>query len=274
MDNNTNMTILSTMYCNTTKEQVDRIKQKEQIDKIKQLCITKTNVLEELTKAEIPYTWETVNDYAINDKKRIIEVRLYLPGNILYGRTCYETLLHTDDAHLIALYEALSILVPTKSQSQPVQQQSVTEESIPLATSNQNKALSNDEIMNIVQQQSAAAKETSQITTAEQMKNDPRTEIPFEEVSLEQEELNKILGSHSQSPVVPEKQTPQNGFGFTQEQIQKVLDFKKTFNVTTDEMFGSYINAWNNKYSKKEDLNGTNIESFLKWVSTLGKAPY
>jgi hypothetical protein len=249
---------------------------KEQFEAIKQLPINETNVLEELAKAGHPFTWETVSEHGIDENTGVIEVRLYIPGLILYGRKVYS--LGTEEfktAHISALYEAIKPILgatTTVQQSAPVSVQQPVQQSNPI------QPLSNDEIMNIVQQQSAATQdkeEPKKINTAEDWLNDTREEIPFDEVNLSNDELNKLLSGNAQSqPTAPVQQTPQQpALGFTPEQIQKMKEFKQRYNITTDEILGSYINAWNNKLSRKEDLNGSNIDSFLEWTTMLGKAP-
>lgn len=258
--NENNLTILSNMYCTALKETAE---------KIKQISITENNVIEELTAAGIPFTWETVNDYGINTDIRILEIRVYLPGNILYGRTSYG-LNDVNIAHKKAIYDAMKCLIPINSnvvKETHVVIQQPTEK--PIQQSNITQALSPDEIFNLVEQAStkdASAKEFEKIAEAE--RNGVPTEVPFDESDTS--ELDQILSGTSTS--APAQQS--GPMGFSQEQIQSMVSFKQKFNITNDEMLGTYINAWNNKLSKKEDLTSDNISAFLKWAEQLGKAPY
>lgn len=272
MNTKSSVEILSEMFSVGTKEQVETIGK---------LSINETNVLEELAKAGLPFTWETIKEHSIDEYSRAIEVRLYVPGFILYGRKVYS--IGTDEcktAHTYALYDAIKPLlnnnfaVKQNNISQPMQEQQPVQ---PMQQTSTTQPLSSDEIMNIVQQQSNAnqQQQSTKITTAEQMKEDPREEIPFEDIDMSSEELDKMLTGNATS--APQQQAPQsqgNGsMGFSTEQIQRMIEFKKRYNITTDEVLGSYINAWNNKLSRKEELNGSNVDSFLEWTNLLGKAP-
>ena len=99
------------------------------------------------------------------------------------------------------------------------------------------------------------------------MNNDNREEIPFEEIQLPESELDKMLSGNIQSSV------PVTPTSFTQEQIQRMNNFKQKFGIKTDEDFGKFVNAWDKKYSNKRDITPANIESFLKYVEDLGEFP-
>lgn len=227
---------------------------------------TPKTVLDQLTKTGIKYTWETVKDERIDNQQSVIEVRIYLPGNILYGRYVYKTT-EASDAHLYAINNAIKMIVPVYESVKPVEQIEQT----PVQQSSQtNTPLSQEEILNMVQQQN------TKITTAEQFNNDTRKEIPFEDVDMDLNELNNLLSGNPVSKTYEEPQPiqqPVSSHGFTQVQINAINEFKQRMNITSDAMLGNYINSWNNKLSKKEDLNPENIDSFIQWTQTVGKAP-
>lgn len=226
-------------------------------------------ILQNLTNAGIKYTWETVRDERLDNIQSVIEVRVYLPGHILYGRHVYKTA-DASNAHLYAITNAIQIIVPNKQveqlsqtitpvqQPQPVQQQS-------------SQVLSQEEILNMVQQ-------NSKITTAEQFEKDPREKIPFDEMDMDLNELDNLLSGKAASKVYGTEQQSQPqqqvvSHGFTQNQINAINEFKQRLNITNDTMLGNYINSWDNKLSKKEDLNPSNIDAFIEWTKSVGKAP-
>ena len=233
-------------------------------------------ILDQLTKTGIRYTWETVRDEKIDNFYSVIEVKVYLPGHILYGRHVYKTASAIDnDAHLYAINNAIKIIVPvhenTKPIEEPVQSTPVQSVQQPLPQTNQNQPLSQEEILNMVQQQN------TKITTVEQLNNDPREEIPFNDIDMDLSELdNLITGKSSKTyenqPVQPIQQQPVS-HGFTQEQINAINEFKQRMNITNDALLGSFINSWDSKLSRKEDLTPANIDSFIEWTKSAGKAP-
>lgn len=231
-------------------------------------------ILNQLTEAGIKYTWETVRDERIDNQQSVIEVRIYLPGNILYGRFVYKTA-DASNAHLYAINEAIKTIVPIQVQENVEQLTNHSEQSVPIATSTQQNAtpLSQEEILDMVQKQN-----NSKITTAEQFEKDPREEVPFEDLDMDLNELDKLLSGTSSNNKVyesdkPVQQSQPVSHGFTQEQINAINEFKQRLNITNDIMLGNYINSWDNKLSKKEDLTPANIDSFIEWAHSVGKAP-
>ena len=213
-------------------------------------------ILQNLTNAGIKYTWETVRDERLDNIQSVIEVRVYLPGHILYGRHVYKTA-DASDAHLYAITNAIQIIVPNKQIEQSIQ---------PTVSTQQSQPLSQEEILNMVQ-------ENSKITTAEQFEKDPREEIPFDEVDMDLNELDKLLSGNAASKVYGTEQQPLQpqqqqvvSHGFTQNQINAINEFKQRLNITNDTMLGNYINSWDNKLSKKEDFSIQNIGFALMFI--------
>jgi hypothetical protein len=249
---------------------------------------------EALERSNAQWSYEILNDIAIFDDKRAITVRVYLTGEIRTGRYVYGKD-EAGKAHYLAIEDALSQLPAfIRPHAQKPQEQPQTKpETIPVQappvehTQQAPQALSQEEILNMVLQQqntSTVQQNTSTntpITTAEQLNNDTREEIPFEEFQLSEDELDKMLGGNAQAPVedtsvpapmptAPVQQTPTS---FTPEQIQRMNNFKQKFGVNTDADFGKYVNAWDKKYTSKRDITPANIESFLKYVEDLGEFP-
>lgn len=226
--------------------------------------ITPRTILQELTNAGIKYTWETVRDERIDNIQSVIEVRVYLPSHILYGRHVYKTI-DAFDAHLYAIANAIKLIVKNNVQEKSIPVKENIEYTQPQQTETGHtrtyQPLSQEQILNMVQ-------EENKITTAEQFTNDPREEIPFDEVDLDIEELNKLVSGKTNS-----QNQQQTSHGFTQEQINAINEFKRNLGITDDISFGKYINAWNGKYTRKEDLNPSNIDSFIEWTKIAGKAP-
>ena len=248
---------------------------------------------EALERSNAQWSYEILNDIAIFEDKRAITVRVYLTGEIRTGRYVYEEN-EAGKAHYLAIEDALSQLpVFVRPHNQKTQEQPQTKpETTPVQTPSVEhtqqapQALSQEEILNMVLQQqntSTVQQNTSTntpITTAEQLNNDTREEIPFEEFQLSEDELDKMLGGNAQAPVedtsapapmpAPVQQTSTS---FTPEQIQRMNNFKQKFGVNTDADFGKYVNAWDKKYTSKRDITPANIESFLKYVEDLGEFP-
>ncbi len=232
---------------------------------------TPEKILENLSLANIKYTWETVKEEKLNSFQSVIEVRVYLPNHIAYGRHVYDTETGALNAHLYAISNAIkSIIISDNTNTKKEQpQQSVS------STQQNPTPLSQEEILNMVQQQN---EQNNKITTAEQFENDPREQIPFDDVDMDLNELNNLLSGKASSKTYdteqPQQPSPQPvSYGFTQNQIVAMNEFKQRLNITNDAMLGNYINSWDNKLSKKEDLTPTNIDSFIEWTHTVGKAP-
>ena len=241
---------------------------------------------EALTRSNVQWTYEIVNDIAMFDDLRAITVRVYLTGEIRTGRYVYGDR-EAQKAHYLAIEDALSqmpIFVHSNAQKPQEQPQTTSApiQEVPVERTQQtSQPLSQEEILNMVMQQQNTStpqpdiSTDAPITTVEQLNNDTRTEIPFEEFQLSEDELDKMLGGNAQAPVeeqpvpVPQ-QTPTS---FTPEQIQRMNNFKQKFSINTDADFGKYVNAWDKKYTSKRDITPANIESFLKYVEELGEFP-
>lgn len=230
-------------------------------------------ILSQLTNAKVRYTWETVRDERIDNQQSVIEVRVYLSGNILYGRYVYKTA-DASDAHLYAINNAIKTIVPQKVNVE-------IEEPLPFVpeipctptvaqTQKTQTPMSQEDILNMLQQAQPTIPQP--ITTAEQFENDSREEIPFEDINLSPSELDNLLSGTIKSNNTPQPTAPVSQ-GFTQEQINAINEFKQRLNITNDAMLGNYINSWDNKYSNKKDLTPANIDSFIEWTKSVGKAP-
>lgn len=227
---------------------------------------TPETILKKLTETGIKYTWETIKEEKINGKQSVIEVKVYLPSHILYGRHVYETEADASTVHLYAISNAIKNIVSNadvkpaiQEQPKPVQQ-----------SSSANTPLSQEDVLNMMMQQQ---NQNTDLTTAEQFNNDNREEIPFEDVKMDIEELNNLLSGTTKTQEQPQSVQQSVSHGFTQDQINAINDFKRKMNITNDAMLGNYINSWDNKLSRKEDLNPSNIDSFIQWTQSVGKAP-
>ena len=229
---------------------------------------TPKTVLEQLTKTGIKYTWETVKDERVDNQQFVIEVRVYLPGHILYGRHIYKAE-NANDAHLYAINNAIKTIVPAYENIKPVKPEQSQPAPVMQQSPSTNTPLSQEEILNMIQQENPNTK----ITTVEQLNNDSREEIPFNEIDLDLNELDNLLTGKTQS-IQPQPQQQQSvSHGFTQSQINAINEFKQKMNITNDALLGNYINSWDNKLSRKEDLTPANIDSFIQWTQSVGKAP-
>jgi hypothetical protein len=245
---------------------------------------------EALTRNNVQWTYEILNDISIFEDKRAITVRVYLVGEIRTGRYVY-TENDADKAHYLAVEDALSqmpvfvrSLISSSVQKPQTTPEPTSTQTTPVEHTQQSaQPLSQEEILNMVMQQqntSTVQSDTSTnvpITTVEQLNNDTRSEIPFEDFQLSEDELDKMLGGNAQSPATeqsaPVSTAPQVPTQFTPEQIQRINAFKQKFGVNNDADFGKYVNSWDKKYSSKRDITPANIESFLKHVESLGEFP-
>ena len=196
------------------------------------LTIDTTNpkmILQNLTNAKVRYTWETVRDERIDNIQSVIEVRVYLPGHILYGRYVYKTA-DASDAHLYAINDAVkTIIYNTAEAEKPAPISQPTPQSVPTQ-----QPVTQADILNMLQETGAI---NTPITTAEQLNNDPRDEVPFEDFALDANELDKLIGgniSTQQSAPAPVQQPQNTVNGFTQEQIQAINNFKQQMGITDD----------------------------------------
>lgn len=229
---------------------------------------TPKTILKELTKTGIDYTWETVRDERIDNIQSVIEVRVYLPSNVLYGRHVYKTA-DASDAHLYAISEAIKLIVVEDKKEKPTNIDLEKTKKIETLMSQPTlkpieQPVTQEEILAMIQQN-----DNTKITTAEQYNSDVREQIPFDDIELEPEELDKVLFGKTYTP----SPQPVVSHGFTQAQINAMNEFKQKMSITNDSLLCSYINSWNNKLSKKEDLTPENIDAFIEWTKALGKAP-
>ena len=276
-----NLQIYAKMYCEGDKLFAMDMKENE-------------TYREAVERSGMQWTYEILSDVGIFEDKRAITVRVYLPGDILTGRYVYEES-EASKAHYLAVEDALSQLTslnrPSNKKPQETAQtkpEATPAQTVPVERTQQApQALSQEEILNMVMQQQNTSTvqqntTTNPITTVEQLNNDNREEIPFEEFQLPESELDKMLGGNAQSPV-EEQSAPQAPASmpaqqpaptsFTPEQIQRMNNFKQKFGVNSDADFGKYVNAWDKKYTNKRDITPANIESFLKYVEDLGEFP-
>ena len=247
--------------------------------------------IEALTRSNVQWTYEILNDISMFDDLRAITVRVYLTGEIRTGRYVYDKS-EAKKSHYLAIEDALSqmpiFVHSSKKEEQPQVTQTVHVTEAPVERTQQPaQPLSQEEILNIVMQQQNTSTPQSDIstntpiTTLEQLNNDTRNEIPFDDFQLSVDELDKMLSGNAQSPVeedvskttqVPQQQTV-TPTQFTSEQIQRMNNFKQKFGVNSDVDFGKYVNAWDKKYTSKRDITPANIESFLEYVENLGEFP-
>lgn len=254
-----NLQIYTKMYCVNTKE-------------LPTITLNNNETYKEaLERNKYKWTYEILNDINIFENKRVITVRVYLANEIRTGRYVY-TENEASQAHYLAIEDALSQMFIFNCLQE---EKTLKETQIPVAnteapvesTQQTVQPLSQEEILNMVMQQNTP------ITTVEQFNNDNREEIPFEEFQLPESELDKMLSGNAQTPVETTPEPQQAPTQFTQEQIQRINNFKQKFNIKTDEEFGKFVNSWDKKYSNKRDITPVNIESFLKHVESLGEFP-
>lgn len=71
------------------------------------------------------------------------------------------------------------------------------------------------------------------------------------------------------------EQKPSGGkSAFTSVQIEKMLKFKKDFNVMNEEQLLAHLKTWNPLITSKHQLNTTNIEDFFRYVDDLSEGGF
>lgn len=238
------------------------------------------NVIQLLSETYPNWTWEVVSERITSIETCIMDVRVYLPGRILYGRTVYNEE-NAGTAHYKAIQNACEALEFNNSSNKQQQVTSnFTTPTQPQQTSNQAKPIQGDivseqEIMDIVMNNNAkvdkktAQPENKMIENLEQLNNDPRTEVPYDKIS------DKCFDQmeESMATTAATQQSQQKPVKFTKEQVDAVNKIKTDFNIINNEMFGNYVNSWDPKLSRKSDLTPANVDSFIKWANSLGEIP-
>jgi hypothetical protein len=240
------------------------------------------DIMQSLSNAYPDWTWEVVDDRHLLNDISIITVRVYIPGRVLFGRTSY-SLQEANEAHYRAIADACKSLNPNKSLIKKTEQPVAAPQQIPAPSSKPaENIISEQEIMDIVMSNNAKVDkqivsdtteqqqpQTGTINSLSELKNDPRTEVPFEEISNQC--FDEMAAAISPAPAKP--QPANTAHGFSTEQINAMKKIKADFNILNDDMLGNYINSWNPKLSKKSDLTPENVNGFIQWAENLGGCP-
>lgn len=222
------------------------------------------------------WTWELADETMFEDTKGksvMTTVTVYTPGRITTGRSvCKITDYHEN--HLHAILDACkwfidtSKIVTAPQQTQPVQSMQMSPEQIMAATQQANTPAPAQEMVNTA----------AQFYNYKDNQGMPATGVPFDSMTNNcNNELQQEMGMGTTPQ--PNTQQPPDDYdtpkehlkGFSQHQIDRIKKFQSDFDITNDEMFGNYVNTWDNALSHKRDITPMNVESFLTWAENLGK---
>lgn len=239
------------------------------------------------------WAWE-ISDERLYDsgKTRVMTtVAVYVPGRVLTGRA-FTDLDGYHENHLSAIFNACQSIMEAQQGSnatgqtapapapQPEPQQ--TQSAAPMQmTPEQIMAMANGTQSTPTPEQ-PKQQDNGMINTREEFYNytengQPVDAVPFDKISdqCHKELEDELFAQRMNPPVDPNaQQVPQagnNAKGFTQEQIQRVNQFKKDFDILDDAMFANFVNSWNSNYHSKKDLTPENVDAFLDWASNLGE---
>lgn len=256
--------------------------------------------LEEYTNGS--WAWEITDERFILDGTRVsTTVALYIPGRVCTGRSlCKASDYHNN--HLFALLDACQVFMEKKKGTLPVKGQPPLNEPNENNgyTDNNNNSTNNnivnhnmtpDEIMQAINNPNGQQPPKEPVETAAQFNNYkdengmPADAVPMnqmtdncmKEVAQEFNGMNppEEVPSHEQesSPQkVSDYDTPNPKLrGFSQRQVDDMRKFKKDYDIVNDDMFASWVNAWNPSLTSKNDIVPDNVDEFIAWIRKLEK---
>ncbi len=240
------------------------------------------NIIDILDEAfDKNWTWELTDERFYADGQSVsTTVTVYLPGRVLTGRAMCKLKDYLDN-HERAIDNACFRLMGTM---QPYQSVS------PLLESEMAKAqnMTAEQIMASLSQTASL----NPVNSDTQPINSSSSEVGIPEVSQNNITLEtavmpttpppQIQPINSQANTQQPIQEPPNGVygpddpqprykGCSQNQMDGIKQFKTDFDILNDDMFNNYIKTWDKKLKTKADLTAANVDSFLKWIDSLGK---
>lgn len=241
------------------------------------------------------WAWEVTDEriYDSVETRVMTTVAVYVPGRILTGRA-FTDIDGYHSNHFTAIFNACQSIMEAQQGNNVG---NTTQQSAPVSTpqpepqqTNQSSSMqmTPEQIMAMANGTPAPAPEqpkqqnNGMINTREEFYNytengQPVDAVPFDKISDQcHKELEEELFAGKMNPPVDPNapavpQANNNPKGFTPEQIQKVNQFKKDFDIVDDAMFANFVNSWNSNYHSKKDLTPENVDEFLQWANGLGE---
>jgi len=229
------------------------------------------------------WTWEISDEKFYADNSAVCTtVTLYIPGRVLTGRS-FCKLKDYPTNHERAISNACLRLMETNP---PQLYQSVS----PLLDSEMAKSqnMTPEQIMESLSQ--TASLNLPDTNTQPNISSFPEIgnpEVSQNNITLETAVMPttpppQIQPINSQANTQQPIQEPPNGVygpddpqprykGCSQNQMDGIKQFKTDFDILNDDMFNNYIKTWDKKLKTKADLTAANVDSFLKWIDSLGK---
>lgn len=235
--------------------------------------VSHDNILSELDNHfNYQWTWELSDEKFLLDNTAVsTTITLYTPGKIYTGRS-YVKIKDYQVNHLYAILDACQSFMEKQDINN---NQNIINENV------NNQQMTSNQIME------ALGQKPQQINTANEFYNYKNSDsnltdgVPFNEITDNCfNELQQELGAKSSSPIQNENiqqnsndyDTPLDKYkGFSQRQVDRINQFKNNFGVVNDEMFGNYVNTWDNKLYSKNHITPSNVNAFLDWVDSLKK---
>lgn len=229
------------------------------------------DIIKELNQKADSWNWELEDEkiFEIAGEKRVMTtVTVYLPGRISTGRSvCKLSDYHNN--HLFAILDACSWFITSKTNS------TVNPSPCNIPSNNTPNQMTPDEIMSMVQQPQQQTIDNQAQFYNYKENGMPSQEVPFDKMTdnCHNEMQQSLMETPQEVPQqISDYDKPQERLkGFSQHQIDRMNQFKKDFEILNDEMFGNYVNTWNDQFTSKKDITPNNVESFLSWVEQLGK---
>ena len=234
--------------------------------------VSHDNILSELDKHfNYQWTWELDDEKILLDNTAVsTTITLYTPGKIYTGRS-YVKIKDYQVNHLYAILNACQSFMETNDINN---NQSIVNENI------NNQQMTANQIMEALNQQPQQSVNTVN-DFYEYKKSDSNLPdgVPFDEITDNCfNELQQELGAKSSSPIQQESNNGQDYDapldkykGFSQRQVDRLNQFKKDFDIINNEMFGNYVNMWDNNLHDKNHITPTNANAFLDWIDELKK---
>ena len=236
------------------------------------ILTTSEAIFEDFNSSLSKWTWNTTYREITMDGKPVLGVTLtlYTPGHITHGYFVTSPNLYMNEAKK-CLFLICNEQLLTKA---PSFLTAFAKTETNVAT----KQTSQEDILKLVEQSVKQVEPTlepviapTKINSSNELNNDKREEIPFEDLG------NNVSTMESKVPV---SDLPENPKAFSQKQESDMLALKERLHKAdpsedVELMMSRFINTWNPKLSKKQDLTNRNIDDFIAYsnniLSSMGK---
>lgn len=213
------------------------------------------------------WAWELSDESFINignTQNIMTTVTLYTPGKIFTGRSLCKVHDYLDN-HLHALVNASETFT-----AHQVSNNSNNQINNNLVNNNQMTANQIQQQLSQQQEQKPSnqiAENAAQFYNYKDEIGRPADGVPMDNISdnANNELINQLFPQQTAQPQQP--QQVQQPLKYTQDQIDRMQNFKKDFNISSDQELVKWINLWNPEYNSKQCITPANIDSFLEWIN-------